>query len=43
MTVDPVDGTMNIAMALKPDTKVRVYQVAGKKATSRVVVDFYTK
>ncbi|MBO9666111.1 MAG: hypothetical protein J7501_04800 [Bdellovibrio sp.] len=39
MSLDPVDSSLNLTMDLKQNTKVRVYQVAGKKATSKVVVD----
>jgi hypothetical protein len=40
MTVDPVDSTLNLTLDLKPNTRVRIAQVPGKKATSKVVVDF---
>lgn len=43
MSLDPVENTLNLTLDLKPNTKVRVYQVAGKKATSKVVVDFITE
>jgi hypothetical protein len=39
MSLDPVDSSLNLTMDLKQNTKVRVYQVAGKKSTSKVVVD----
>lgn len=39
MNLDPVDSSLNLTMDLKQNTKVRVYQVAGKKTTSKVVVD----
>ncbi|UYL08792.1 hypothetical protein B9G69_017250 [Bdellovibrio sp. SKB1291214] len=39
MNLDPVDNSLNLTMDLKQNTKVRVYQVAGKKTTSKVVVD----
>ncbi len=40
MSVEPVDHALNLTMDLKKNTKVRVYQVPGQKATSKVVVDF---
>lgn len=43
MSLDPVDGSLNLTMDLKKNTKVRVYQVAGKKSTSKVVVDLITE
>jgi hypothetical protein len=43
MTVDPVDKGLNLTLDLKPNTKVRVYQVAGKKSTSKVVVDLISE
>lgn len=43
LAVDPIDGTLIISMDLKPHTKVRVLQVAGKKQTSKVVLDFISK
>ncbi|MEK2690031.1 hypothetical protein [Bdellovibrio sp. GT3] len=39
MSMDPMDSSLNLTMDLKQNTKVRVYQVAGKKNTSKVVVD----
>ncbi|WP_413577256.1 hypothetical protein ACLVWU_03180 [Bdellovibrio sp. HCB290] len=39
LSMDPLDSSLNLTMDLKPNTKVRVYQVAGKKTTSKVVVD----
>ncbi|WP_413560028.1 hypothetical protein [Bdellovibrio sp. HCB209] len=39
MNLDPVDSSLNLTMDLKQNTKVRVYQVAGKKTTSKVVID----
>lgn len=39
MSLDPVDGSLNLTMDLKTNAKVKVYQVAGKKSTSKVVVD----
>ena len=43
MTLDPVDNSLNLTLDLKQNTKVRVYQVAGKKATSKVVIDLFTE
>jgi hypothetical protein len=40
MSVDPLDGTLNLTLNLKSNTKVQVYQVSGQKSTSKVVVDF---
>lgn len=39
MSLDPVDSSLNLTLDLKKNTKVHVYQVAGKKTTSKVVVD----
>ncbi len=39
MSLDPVENSLNLTLNLKPNTKVRVYQVAGVKSTSKVVVD----
>lgn len=39
ITVDPVDNTLTISLDLKKHTKARVFQVAGQKQTSKVVVD----
>ena len=39
MSMDPTDSSLILSMDLKPNTKVRVYQVAGKKSTSKVVID----
>lgn len=39
MSLDPMDSSLNLTLSLKKNTKVRVYQVAGKKTTSKVVVD----
>ncbi|WP_415063322.1 hypothetical protein [Bdellovibrio sp.] len=39
MSLDPVDSSLNLTLDLKKNTKVRVYQVAGKKTTSKVVID----
>ncbi|MGZ3773487.1 MAG: hypothetical protein ACXVCY_10800 [Pseudobdellovibrionaceae bacterium] len=39
MSLDPVDSSLNVTLDLKKNTKVRVYQVAGKKMTSKVVID----
>ncbi|UOF01063.1 hypothetical protein [Bdellovibrio reynosensis] len=43
MSLDPVDSSLNLTLDLKQNTKVRVYQVAGKKQTSKVVVDFWVE
>ena len=43
MSLEPVDGTLNLTMDLKQNTKVRVYQVMGKKMTSKVVVDLISE
>lgn len=43
MTLDPVDNSLNLTLDLKANTKVRIYQVAGKKSTSKVVVDLITE
>lgn len=39
MSLDPTDNSLILNMDLKANTKVRVYQVAGKKSTSKVVID----
>jgi len=39
LSLDPVDSSLNLSFDLKQKTKVRVYQVAGKKETSKVVID----
>lgn len=43
MSLDPIDSSLNLTLDLKPNTKVRVYQVAGKKTTSKVVLDLITE
>ncbi|WII72849.1 hypothetical protein QJS83_03065 [Bdellovibrio sp. 22V] len=43
MSLDPIDSSLNLTLDLKKNTKVRVYQVAGKKTTSKVVVDLMTE
>jgi hypothetical protein len=43
LSLDPVDSSLNLSFDLKPNTKVRVYQVAGKKETSKVVIDLMTE
>lgn len=43
MSLDPVDSSLNLTLDLKKNTKVRVYQVSGKKATSKVVVDLISE
>lgn len=40
MTLDPEDKSLNLAFSLKQNTKIRVFQVAGVKSTSKVVIDF---
>lgn len=37
--LDPTDQTLSLILDLKKDVKAQVFQVAGKKNTSRVVVD----
>lgn len=39
MSLDPMDSSLNLTMDLRKGTKVRVYQVSGKKSTSKVVID----
>jgi hypothetical protein len=39
MSLEPVDQTLNLTMDLKKNTKVKMYQVRGQNATSKVVVD----
>lgn len=39
ITADPVDSSLSLTLDLKKNTKVRIYQVAGKKSTSKVVID----
>ncbi len=41
MKNDPLDQSLNLAFELKKNPKVKVYQVAGVKGTSRVVVDLF--
>lgn len=43
MTLDPVDNSLSVTLDLKKNTKVRVYQVAGNKSTSKVVVDLISE
>ncbi|MGZ3770887.1 MAG: hypothetical protein ACXVCP_12235 [Bdellovibrio sp.] len=43
LSLDPLDSSLNLTMDLKKNTKVRVYQVAGKKSTSKVVVDLISE
>lgn len=43
MSLEPVESTLNLTLDLKKNTKVRVYQVMGKKSTSKVVVDLITE
>jgi hypothetical protein len=39
MSLDPVDQTLSLVFELKNKPQVKVYQVAGVKSTSKVVVD----
>ena len=39
MRKDPLDQTLNLEFDLKKNPRVRVYQVAGVKGTSRIVID----
>lgn len=43
MSMDPIDSALNLTMDLKQNTKVRIYQVSGKKSTSKVVIDLMTE
>jgi len=43
MSLDPVDNSLNLTLDLKKGTKARVYQVSGKKTTSKVVIDLFTE
>ena len=43
MSLDPVDNTLNLTLDLKPKTRAKVYQVAGNKSTSKVVIDLYSE
>ncbi|WP_291515600.1 hypothetical protein [Bdellovibrio sp. ArHS] len=43
LSLDPIDSSLNLTLDLKKNTKVRIYQVAGKKSTSKVVVDLMTE
>lgn len=43
MSLDPIDSSLNLTLDLKKNTKVRVYQVAGKKTTSKVVIDLISE
>lgn len=38
-SLDPIDQTLSLVLELKNNPKVKVYQVAGQKKTSKVVVD----
>jgi hypothetical protein len=42
MILDPEDKALNLTLDLKPGTNARIFQVPGKKATSKVVVDLFT-
>ncbi len=39
LALDPVDQSLNLVLFLKNKPKAKVFQVAGKKTTSKVVVD----
>lgn len=43
LSLDPVDTSLSLTLDLQKDTKVRVYQVAGNKSTSKVVVDLISE
>lgn len=43
MSLDPMDNALNLSLDLRKNTKVKVYPVTGKKATSKVVLDFITE
>lgn len=43
MSLDPIDNSLNLTLDLKKGTKARVYQVSGKKATSKVVIDLFAE
>jgi hypothetical protein len=43
LALDPIDSTLIVSMDLKKNTKVRVMQVAGKKQTSKVVLDLISE
>lgn len=43
MSLDPTDSSLNLTMDLKNNTKVRVFQVSGKKKTSKIVIDLITE
>ncbi|MNJ99745.1 hypothetical protein D3C87_175260 [compost metagenome] len=43
MSLDPIENTLNLTLDLKPNTRARVYQVAGSKTTSKVVIDLITE
>lgn len=42
MMADPSDGTLSVILDLKKPAKLKVYQVPGKKAAAKVVVDLLT-
>lgn len=39
LALDPIDQSLNLVFFLKNKPKAKVFQVAGKKSTSKVVVD----
>lgn len=39
LALDPIDQSLNLVLFLKNNPKAKVYQVAGEKNTSKVVVD----
>lgn len=43
LSLDPVDNTLNLTLDLKNKTRAKVYQVAGKKNTSKVVIDLISE
>lgn len=43
MALDPVDNSLNLTLDLKKNVKAKVYQVFGKKSTSKVVIDLFTE
>lgn len=43
LSFDPLEKSTSMILNLKPGTKARVYQVAGNKSTSKVVIDLITE
>ncbi|MFP5519136.1 MAG: hypothetical protein ACLGGX_04490 [Bdellovibrionia bacterium] len=39
MILDPIDSTLQMKFKLSPGTKVKFYEVKGKKQTAKVVID----